>query len=178
LPGIITAVAIGDDVERVATMGRAFVAAKVFLPEAAGRCGVELINIEDVITSLINLMTGLMENRRVDMLIKIMETLLPHGLPRSYSYWDVVDERGRVGSNHLEVKVTVPNRPQQAILDGLSVIFNSMAMEFNKYGNTEARYTIGKEYRGYTVSLDISHDLRGSRLERTRTTLRMDPASL
>jgi hypothetical protein len=98
--GIVRLIAVGGYVVRASLKGLSFVAAKVFLQEAveeARRRGLKLVDLEALTAQLAKVLVDLALQRRADLVVKVLDQLLPPGIPRSYTYYEF-SYMGRVAS--------------------------------------------------------------------------------
>ncbi|AFA40736.1 hypothetical protein Pogu_2709 [Pyrobaculum oguniense TE7] len=154
----IRSVATGDDVVKAKASGASALAANVFLPEAvevAKREGIELISIEDVADPLIGVIGALLKERRLDLLVRIFQELLPGDVARSYSYYELANFMGR-GISSVSFRVKVEFRRSDFFEDILELL-SALAAKASSSGlSTHLNSAVDPKRGERTIELEIS----------------------
>lgn len=161
--GLIRGVATADDVAKVVNLGGSFLAAKVFLPEAvevARAKGVRLVALEDLIRPMAELIVGLLASRRADILIRLMEALVPPEIVKYYSYYEhefaFSDSVPSSVGFTVELKLT---RRALSLLEDFSELFNALATKLGEIPNADVEYSVQKSEGNYVIRLKILADI-------------------
>ena len=153
--GIVRLVAIGDDIVRASLKGLSFVAAKVFLQEAvdeARKRGLKLVDLEALTTSLAKVLTDLALQRRADLIVKVLDQLLPLKIPRSYSYYEY-SFMGMITSVHAGFQADLSASEPDTVRSLLD-LFTELASRIAEIG-AGVEYTLGKDSDQYILKFSF-----------------------
>lgn len=158
--GVVRLIAIGDDIVRASLRGLTFVAAKVFLQEAveeARKRGLKLVNLEDLTVSLARILVDTALQRRADLLVKVLDQLLPPRIPRNYSYYEF-SYAGRITSVHMgfqaDLSAAEPDTAR-SLLD----LFTELASQIAERLGTGVEYTVEKDSSRYTLKFSFKVEM-------------------
>ncbi len=159
----IRSVATGDDVLKARASGAKAIAAKVFLPEAvevAGREGVELVNVEDVVGPLASVLKELLRERRPDLLVRFFQEILPEAVARSYSYREYTDYTGATSAVEFSVDAKFI-RGALGLFDDVFSLLSAIASKASELGMyTSLNSTSDPRWKERRVVLDLKIDLK------------------
>ena len=158
--GIVRLVAVGDDVVRASLKGLSFVAAKVFLQEAvdeARKRGLKLVDLEALTASLAKVLVDLAFQRRADLLIKVLDQLLPPKIPRSYSYYEYTF-MGRVVSVDAGLRADLSAAEPDAV-GSLLDFFTELASRVAEIAGAGVEYAVEKNSDRYVLRFSFKVEM-------------------
>jgi hypothetical protein len=154
--GIVRLIAVGDDVVRASLKGLSFVAAKVFLQEAveeARKRGLELVDLEALTAQLAKVLVDLALQRRADLVVKVLDQLLPPRIPRSYAYYEF-SYMGRIASVSAGLKADLSAAEPDTVTSLLD-LFTELTSRAAEVG-AGVEYTVEKDADRYTLKFSYS----------------------
>ena len=154
--GIVRLIAVGDDVVRASLKGLSFVAAKVFLQEAAEEArkrGLELVDLEALTAQLAKVLVDLALQRRADLVVKVLDQLLPPRIPRSYTYYEF-SYMGRIASVSAGLKADLSAAEPDTVTSLLD-LFTELTSRAAEVG-AGVEYTVEKDADRYTLKFSYS----------------------
>ena len=156
--GIVRLVAVGDDVvrARASLKGLSFVAAKVFLQETveeSRKRGVKLVDLEALTAQLAKVLVDLALQRRADLVVKVLDQLLPPRIPRSYTYCEF-SYMGRIASVSAGLKTDLSAAEPDTVTSLLD-LFTELTSWAAEVG-AGVEYTVEKDADRYTLKFSYS----------------------
>jgi hypothetical protein len=154
--GVVRLIAVGDDVVRASLKGLSFVAAKVFLQEAveeARKRGLKLVDLEALTAQLAKVLVDLALQRRADLVVKVLDQLLPPRIPRSYTYYEF-SYMGKVTSVSAGLKADLSAAEPDTVTSLLD-LFTELTSRAAEVG-AGVEYTVEKDADRYTLKFSYS----------------------
>ncbi|MGC9136739.1 hypothetical protein [Caldivirga sp.] len=163
LRGHIRAVATGEDVVKASYSNQSFIAAKVFLPEAAEEAkkrGVRLINIEDITEPLAVLMISMLSHRRADLLIRVFDAILPPQVARYYSYGEYKDMfTDKVHTASFTMSIEIPSKIAPLLFEDLNELLAELSAKMSKLKGVDVEFTVKKSSGSFNLSYRFSTEV-------------------
>jgi hypothetical protein len=154
--GVVRLIAVGDDVVRASLKGLSFVAAKVFLQEAveeARKRGLKLVDLEALTAQLAKVLVDLALQRRADLVVKVLDQLLPPRIPRSYTYYEF-SYMGKITSVSAGLKADLSAAEPDTVTSLLD-LFTELTSRAAEVG-AGVEYTVEKDADRYTLKFSYS----------------------
>lgn len=150
--GIVRLIAVGGYVVRASLKGLSFVAAKVFLHEAVEE-GLKLVDLEALTAQLAKVPVDLALQRRGDLVVKVLDQLLPPRIPRSYTYYEF-SYMGRIASVSAGLKADLSAAEPDTVTSLLD-LFTELTSRAAEVG-AGVEYTVEKDADRYTLKFSYS----------------------